>query len=158
MFFNCSNIVYCNIGFITNTNAGNTPAKSASVPSSLNNLLIVASVEGLLAGLLKEPGRSNSEDSDFRAVIRVFTTQIGFVMRTVALPARAPASMDSMVVSLDDARADFIAALSKNARVHSYPNRSKSDSVNHLDDRSCNHTIIINEVRHTNAKKCRVQS
>ena len=121
MFFNCSNIVYCSIGFITNTNAGNTPAKSAIAPSSLNSLLIVARVEGFFAGLLKDPGRSDSLDSDFRAVMRVFTTQIGFVIRTVALPARAPAIMDSTVVSLDVARDDFIAARSKNARVHSYP-------------------------------------
>lgn len=45
---------------------------------------------------------------------------MGFVMRTVAEPAMAPAIMDSMVVSLEEAREDFMAARSKNERVHSY--------------------------------------
>lgn len=69
------------------------------------------------------PGRESSEeeDSDCRAVIRVLTTQMGFVIKTVALPAIAPAIMDSMVVSFLDAREERMAARSKNARVHSYP-------------------------------------
>ena len=61
------------------------------------------------------------EDSDCRAVIRVLTTQIGFVMSTVADPAMAPAIMDSSVVRLLLARDVRIAARSKKERVHSYP-------------------------------------
>lgn len=64
---------------------------------------------------------SSEEDSDCRAVMRVLTTQMGFVSRTVALPARAPAIMDSIVVSFFEAREERIAARSKKARVHSYP-------------------------------------
>lgn len=75
-------------------------------------------VDGALAGLL--PG-SVSLDSDLRAVMRVLTTQMGLVMRTVALPAMAPAIIDSMVVSFFEARPDLMAAFSKPARVHSYP-------------------------------------
>lgn len=119
MFLNCSNTVYCKIGLTTNTNAGITPANSLENPSSLIMLASVPMVEGFFAGV--EPGRVGSSDSDFRAVMRVFTTQIGFVMSTVAEPAMAPAIIDSMVVSFLDARLDFRAALSKNARVHSYP-------------------------------------
>ena len=55
------------------------------------------------------------------AVMRVLTTQIGFVSSTVALPARAPAIMDSTVVSFLEARPARMAARSKAARVHSYP-------------------------------------
>lgn len=51
----------------------------------------------------------------------MLTTQMGFVMSTVALPAIAPAIMDSKVVSLEEAREDFMVARSKNERVHSYP-------------------------------------
>ena len=60
-------------------------------------------------------------DSDCRAVMRVLMTQIGFVIRTVAEPAMAPAIMDSRVVSFLEAREVRIAARSKKARVHSYP-------------------------------------
>ena len=116
-FFSCSNMVYCNIGLITSTKAGNTPAKSAVGPSSLNRDLNVANVEGALADF-ELVGRL---EDDFLAVIRVLTTQIGFVMSTVALPAIAPAIIDSSVVSLDEARLDLMAARSKNALVHSYP-------------------------------------
>ena len=116
-FFNCSNIVYCNIGLITSTKAGKTPAKSAMGPSSLKRDLRVAKVEGARADF-ELLGRS---EDDFLAVIRVLTTQIGFVMSTVALPAIAPAIMDSIVVSLDEARLDLMAARSKNALLHSYP-------------------------------------
>lgn len=62
------------------------------------------------------------EEEDSRAVMRVLTTQMGFVMRTVAEPARAPASMDSSVVSFVLVReGERWAARSKKARVHSYP-------------------------------------
>jgi hypothetical protein len=59
--------------------------------------------------------------SCFRAVMRVFTTQMGFVSSTVALPARAPATTYSIVVSFCAVRPAFRAAFSKAARVHSYP-------------------------------------
>ncbi len=79
--------------------------------------------EGPTAG----PGKGSSEgDSDCRAVIRVLTTQIGLVISTVALPAMAPAIMDSIVVSFLEAREERIAARSKKARVHSYPVRTRS--------------------------------
>lgn len=67
---------------------------------------------------------SSSEEEgkgDERAVMRVLTTQMGFVMSTVAEPARAPASMDSRVVSFLEGRAVRMAARSKKARVYSYP-------------------------------------
>ena len=75
-------------------------------------------------GAVEGIGRVSSveeEDSDCRAVIRVLTTQMGFVIRTVALPASAPAIMDSIVVSFLEAREERMAARSKKARVHSYP-------------------------------------
>lgn len=70
---------------------------------------------------MEDVGRSEEEGFDWRAVILVLTTHIGFVMRTVALPAIAPAIIDSMVVSFLDVRELRIAARSKKARVHSYP-------------------------------------
>ena len=106
---------------MTSTNAGSTPANNAVGPSSLNSDISVARVDGFFLGLPSPPGSSVSCDSDCRAVIRVLTTQIGFVMSTVALPAMAPAIIDSTVVSLEKARADLIAARSKKERVHSYP-------------------------------------
>ncbi len=54
-------------------------------------------------------------------VIRVLITQIGFVMSTVALPAIAPAIIDSIVVSFCDARRLRRAAWANISRVHSYP-------------------------------------
>ncbi|KAL8767418.1 MAG: hypothetical protein Q9194_005997 [Teloschistes cf. exilis] len=67
------------------------------------------------------------EEEDWeRAVIRVLTTQMGLVISTVALPAMAPAIMDSMVVSFLEAREERMAARSKNARVHSYPEEELS--------------------------------
>ena len=54
--------------------------------------------------------------------MRVLTTQIGFVIMTVADPAMAPAIMDSIVVSFSEARVRR-AARAKNARVHSYPEK-----------------------------------
>ena len=124
IFFSCSNIVYCNIGLTTKTSAGNTPAKRAVGPSVLKSALKVTKLDGLSAGLpsiVEDVGSSEEEESAWRAVIRVLTTHIGFVMRTVALPAIAPAIIDSIVVSFLFAREVRIAARSKKARVHSYP-------------------------------------
>lgn len=75
-------------------------------------------VEGALEGVA--PGRTCSSDSDLRAVMRVLMTQMGLVMSTVAAPARAPAIIDSAVVSFLDARFALRAAFSKKLRVHSY--------------------------------------
>ena len=134
-FFSCSKIVYCSIGLTTSTSAGTTPAKSLDGPSSRIIASKVPRVEGLDLGfdeeeVLRLSGRVSPSDDDddneedfsfFRAVIRVLTTQIGLVMSTVALPASAPAIIDSTVVSLREARPDLRAARSKAARVHSYP-------------------------------------
>lgn len=109
---------------MTSTKAGSTPAKSAVGPSSLNRVRSVARVDGFRAGFsdcTEGVGRSDDEDSDCRAVMRVLITQMGLVIRTVAEPAMAPAIMDSMVVSFFEAREVRIAARSKKARVHSYP-------------------------------------
>ena len=125
VFFNCSKIVYWRIGLITKTKAGRTPANRAAGPSSRSSAIKVPIVDGAFFGF-SLPGIACSVDSALRAVIRVLTTQIGFVMRTVALPARAPAIIDSTVVSLFVARPALIAARSKLARVHSYPVSSRS--------------------------------
>lgn len=61
------------------------------------------------------------EEEGEAAVMRVLITQIGFVMRTVAEPARAPQSMDSTVVRVLLARLVRRAARMKRDRVHSYP-------------------------------------
>lgn len=108
---------------MTRTRAGSTPAKSACGPSVRKSERRVARVDGffLVVGLDPGPGRLSEEDSDWRAVMRVLTTQMGLVMRTVALPAMAPAIMDSIVVSFLEAREERMAARSKKARVHSYP-------------------------------------
>lgn len=116
--------------------AGSTPAKRAEGPSVRRRERRVESVdaEGFLGGweTVLGPGRDASsvdvdEEEDWeRAVIRVLTTQMGFVMRTVALPAMAPAIMDSMVVSFLEAREERMAARSKKARVHSYPEEELS--------------------------------
>lgn len=125
IFFNCSNIVYCRMGLMTRTRAGKTPAKSAPGPSVRRRERRVETVEGLdlgaVAGSGNESLSSAAEEEDFRAVMRVLTTQMGFVIRTVALPAMAPAIMDSIVVRFLEARDERTAARSKNARVHSYP-------------------------------------
>ena len=66
-FFSCSKIVYCNIGLITKTSAGNTPAKRALGPSSLKSLAKVAIFDVDCAGLsndVEDVGRSTEEDSD----------------------------------------------------------------------------------------------
>ena len=125
--FSRSNIVYCKIGLTTRISAGNTPANRAVGPSVLKSAIKVAKLDGFRAGLLEivaNVGSSEDEDSAWRAVILVLTTHIGLVMRTVALPATAPAITDSSVVSFLDAREVRIAARSKKARVHSYPGQS----------------------------------
>ena len=67
--------------------------------------------------------------SALRAVMRVLTTQIGFVQRTVAEPARAPANMDSTVVRRRDRRPEARARRSKKERDHSYPGGEVSRDV-----------------------------
>jgi len=104
---------------MTNTSAGRTPAKRALGPSSRRSSIRVLIVDGR-AFLGEAPGRLCSSESDLRAVIRVFMTQIGLVIITVALPAIAPATMDSKVVSFFEARPALIAAFSNADRVHSY--------------------------------------
>jgi hypothetical protein len=106
---------------MTKTNAGMTPANKRAGPSSRTRAKRVPRVEGAFCAGVGAPGSDSSEASDLRVVMRVLTTQMGFVMRTVALPARAPAIMDSSVVSLDEARPALSAAFSKKERVHSYP-------------------------------------
>lgn len=79
-------------------------------------------VEGLPFGELVVVGRvEDDEEEEEEAVMRVLITQIGFVMRTVADPARAPQSMDSTVVRDLVARLVRRAAWVKRERVHSYP-------------------------------------
>ena len=122
--FSCSNIVYCNIGFTTRTSAGNTPAKREIGPSVLRSSIKVAKLDGFRAGLsdlVEDIRDAEDEESAWRAVILVFTTHIGLVIRTVAMPAIAPATMDSIVVSFLDVREVRTAARSKKERVHSYP-------------------------------------
>lgn len=109
------------MGLITRTSAGITPANRRMKPSSRMRVKSVARVEGAFG--LGAPGSESSEDSDLRVVIRVLTTQMGLVMRTVALPASAPANIDSTVVSFIDARPALRAAFSKKERVHSYPSQ-----------------------------------
>lgn len=64
--------------------------------------------------------------------MRVFMTQIGFVIKTVMLPAKAPAIIDSIVVSFLEARPVRRAARVKRARVHSYPNSGNMSIVGGL--------------------------
>lgn len=123
-FFSCSKMVYCRMGFMTSTRAGSTPAKRAVGPSSLKRERSVPMVDGFEEALLEPPGSCCEEEVSDLAVMRVLTTQMGLVISTVALPARAPASMDSTVVSLEEARPALMAARSKAARVHSYPGGS----------------------------------
>ena len=100
---------------MTSTRAGSTPANSARGPSSRRRERSVCSVEGFRG----DDDREVEEEGE-AAVMRVLMTQIGFVISTVALPANAPASIDSMVESFCDSRP---ARLEKTARVHSYPVR-----------------------------------
>ena len=55
------------MGFITRTNAGNTPAKRAVGPSTLKSLIKVAKLDFVCAGLsddVEDVERSEEEDSD----------------------------------------------------------------------------------------------
>lgn len=115
-------------------------------------------VESLFGvGGFSRVGSSDFSEGDSRAVILVFMTQIGFVIRTVAEPAIAPAIMDSIVVSFFDARPALTAARSKPARVHSYPARTRSVSgtcfmqVSRL-------TVVVDEVRDAYAEECGVKA
>ena len=103
--------------------AGKTPAKRAVGPSVSRSFIKVAKLDGFRTGFpdVADDVERSAEASDWRAVILVLTTHIGFVRRTVALPAIAPAIIDSIVVSFLDARELRIAARSKKARVDSYP-------------------------------------
>ena len=126
-------MVYCSIGFITNTSAGSTPANSAFAPSSRRMARRVPNVEGFFCvevGLAVESVEGYEESSDRRAVMRVLTTQIGFVSRTVAEPAMRPASMDSRVVRfVPERRPDLRAAREKRERVHSYPSGAVAEAL-----------------------------
>src|ERR1700761_577514 len=97
---------------MTSTKAGMTPAKSPDRPSSRRIWKKTPKVEAFLGGALLGPPGSVS--CDLGAVMRVLTTHIGFVIKTVRLPATAPAAMDSIAVSFLDARPDLMAAFSKN--------------------------------------------
>ena len=107
---------------MTSIRAGSTPAKNAENPSSRKRVYTARNVEGLRGGFKVEDWVGRVElVLEVRAVIRVFITQIGFVISTVALPARAPAIIDSTVVSFCDARWLRRAARENRSRVHSYP-------------------------------------
>lgn len=119
-----SKMVYCRMGFMTRIRAGRTPAKRAVGPSLRRRVRRVERVEGRFGGAeVDGAGRSVEGDSgeDCRAVMRVFMTQIGFVIRTVAEPAVAPQSMDSRVVSFWEVRDARWAARWRKLRVDSYP-------------------------------------
>ena len=87
-------------------------------------LSVVGFFGGWEGGFWREGRELFSEEWVFRAVMRVLITQIGLVISTVAEPAMAPASMDSIVVNFFEMRLLRIAARSKKARVHSYPEGS----------------------------------
>ena len=106
------------MGLITKMRAGSTPANKVFVPSCRIRSISVPSVDR--GFLLDVPGSASLSDSVLRAVIRVFTTQMGLVTNTVILPAIAPAIIDSTAVSLFEARPAFSAAFSNAPRVHSY--------------------------------------
>jgi len=117
-------MVYCRMGFMTRIRAGRTPAKRAVGPSLRRRVRRVERVEGRFGGAeVDGAGRSVEGDSgeDCRAVMRVFMTQIGFVISTVAEPAIAPQSMDSRVVSFWEVRDARWAARWRKLRVDSYP-------------------------------------
>lgn len=119
---------------------------------------------------MEDGAGEDADDSDCRAVMRVFTTQIGLVMRTVADPATAPASMDSTVVRVLVARPARRAARVKKALVHSYPRKKCQwersgcrlcwrlialPRTNQAPSRS--RTVVVDKVRDSNAKQCTVQ-
>jgi hypothetical protein len=155
--FNCSNTVYCNIGLMTKTKAGMTPANRRAGPSSRTKAKSVLSVEGAFWAGVGAPG---SVSSDFRVVMRVFMTQMGFVISTVALPARAPASMLSTVVSLEEARPALSAAFSKKERVHSYPGIRQYIRRDVRGKRvwGGRGTVVVYKVRNADAEKRRVKA
>ena len=166
---------------MTRTNAGNTPANNAVGPSSRSKVRSVDIVEGDLfdfedpesdcvAGGGKVPEDEGEDEGELcLAVIRVFTTQMGFVMKTVAEPAIAPANIDSKVVRFLLALEVRIAARMKKERVHSYPESTlfSTDFVKERGKRimSCcsfeqvcqRRTIVVDEIRDADAKKCTVQ-
>lgn len=78
-------------------------------------------MEGLHLGEVAWVVVVGSLEEEEAAVMRVLITQMGFVMRTVAEPARAPQSIDSTVVRDLLARLVRRAARVKRERVHSYP-------------------------------------
>lgn len=149
---------------MTSNRAGSTPAKNAVNPSSRKRENTVRIVEGLRAGLEVEEWVGRVELlSAVRAVIRVLITQIGFVIRTVALPAIAPAIMDSTVVSFRDARRLRRAARENKSRVHSYPGfvtAGKWIDLYHEEKTqpSRRRTIVVDEVSYGDPKKSRVQA
>lgn len=104
-----------------------TPRNRACGPSSRSSAMRVPMVVGgfglpctALAPLPSTTSSCEAASNSLRVVMRVLTTQMGFVRITVADPARAPAIMDSAVVSFLDVRPALAAAFSKKARVHSY--------------------------------------
>lgn len=104
-------------------------------------------VDGFLDGA---PLGNSSFDSCFLAVIRVLTTQMGLVMITVALPAIAPAIMDSTVVSFFEPRPDATALRSNADLVHSYP--AIGQWHEDYTTRS-QHTIVVNKICDADAKQ-----
>ena len=90
--------------------------------------------------------------------MRVLTTQIGFVMRTVAEPAMAPAIMDSIVVSFFEARPAFRAARSKKARVHSYPARVSRHVARRISWVTGRLTVVVDEICHADTEQRRVKA
>lgn len=150
---------------MTRTRAGITPAKSVAGPSSRRIERSVARVEGAFLGLELVGRTGSSVDSDFRAVIRVLTTQIGLVKSTVAEPANAPAAIDSIVVSLFDGRPAVTAARSKNARDHSYPVGVSCQSVGTTNMQAIEgshcwqvRTVVVHKIRNADAEKGGVEA
>lgn len=97
--FNCSNAVYWIIGLMTRISPGITPLQSAPSPSVR---IISRRMERnpLFPGtgfFTPFPFDSTFSSTSSRIVSRVFTTQIGFVRSTVALPAINPATILSAV-------------------------------------------------------------
>lgn len=86
---------------------------------SVEGLPLGEVVSVVVVGRVEDDDEEEEEEEE--AVMRVLITQIGFVMRTVAEPARAPQSMDSTVVRDLLARLVRRAARVKRERVHSYP-------------------------------------
>lgn len=123
-------------------------------------------VEGRFGGAeVDGAGRSVEGDSgeDCRAVMRVFMTQIGFVIRTVAEPAVAPQSMDSRVVSFWEVREARWAARWRKLRVLSYP--GEGDQLSSVSGilwdggrGGGKYTVIVDEIRHRDAEEGAVEA